>query len=41
MYSRLKWDKVLLVLIVQFARYDVSYIHYWKKTKVVKHTKNL
>lgn len=30
---RLKWDKVLLVLIVHFARYDVSDIHYCGKTR--------
>lgn len=31
MHLRLKWDKVLLVLIVHFARYDVSDIHYCGK----------
>lgn len=27
-HLRLKWDKVLLVLVVHFARYDVGDIHY-------------
>lgn len=31
-HLRLKWDKVLLVLIVHFARYDVGDIHYCGKT---------
>lgn len=33
MHLRLKWDKVLLVLIVHFARYDVGDIHYCGKTR--------
>lgn len=32
-HLRLKRDKVLLVLIIHFASYDVGDIHYYKKKK--------
>lgn len=35
MHLRLKWDKVLLILVVHFACYDVSDIHYCGKRREV------